>query len=149
VPPYREIEMTDAYQKRDKELVRLVEQTDIPMQKIADDAGISYERLRQIVRENGGKPRTRKRRSVSTSHGAQRPVSPLLAQVGSDINYQRNRMGLTASQFARQVPVSTVKLRAIELGIAGDVTLRQLEKIAAIIDIDLTELVRLRSEKKD
>lgn len=136
------------YTERDERLIqRVTNEPEVTLEEIALDEGISVGRLRQIMRENNvNRKRTRKKK---TRYIDQDPVSPLHAQIGQDVSYYKNRHRLSSKEFSRMAKMTPQRLRAIELGVAGNLTVTEIVRLARACEVAVEYLITLRTTEAE
>lgn len=109
---------------------------------IASEWGIKKNTVYKIVRDSGY---TKEDRRVTPKRKAlhdKKPLSNLHRKVGNEIVFRRTTdLGMSPSDFARQVPISCQRLVEIEQGLT-DPSLGELVKLCNHLDIPLDELTR-------
>ena len=110
---------------------------------LARSHGLSEARIKQIVADSGEDitrrvPQKRSRKLVD-----RRAISNLHSQIGHDINFARNKRGISVDDLAKRVNMSRQRLRAIEAGIE-EATVTELVRLASQLGYDPAYLMTYR-----
>jgi plasmid maintenance system antidote protein VapI len=109
---------------------------------IARQFGLEPQSVGKILKKNGVK----RERRPSKKYADMRPISPIHAQIGFELNaYRSMRNKLSASQMALKLGMSRLRLRKLELGI-DECTLTELLRISQLLGVSVEKLTTIRSK---
>lgn len=135
--------MSDIEIRNARLMERVKQEPKTPLTKIAEDGGISTERLRQIMRENGV---TREKGTGERKpYHMMEPVSRLHLQIGQDVSYHKSKLNLSQKELAQAAKMSTQRLRGIELGVIADLTVTEMIRLARACEISVEYLTTERT----
>jgi DNA-binding Xre family transcriptional regulator len=127
--------------ERDAKIIQILRETDRPAVDIAEEFGVSGERIRQIRVQANIPPRVNAQRRGRGALVSREPISDEHRGFGARIHLERSRQHLSSSDLSEIAVLSIDRIRAIETGCCPRITLCEMLKLVASLGLVYEEVV--------